>query len=167
MSSLSASGEIDAVQHHERLIEMTPRSDVFWLRIASAVTMAFGLLFAVAAVPGLSGPAAFFLDLLFWPMDGVQSVAHSETRLLAAIGGGITAGWGYLMWLVATHVLPVNTELAKRLLIPPLMTWFVIDSTFSILAGAPLNAGANVFFLLLFVIPLYLSGRSSPTEEMV
>jgi hypothetical protein len=144
---------------------MTPRSDVFWLRFASAFTMAFGFLFAVAAVPGLSGPAAFFLDVLFRPMDGAQTANHSETRLLAAIGGGITVGWGYLMWLVSTHVLPTNPELARRLLMPPLMTWFITDSAFSILSGAPLNAAANVVFLLLFLVPLYRSGRSTPMQE--
>ena len=63
-------------------------------------------------------------------------------------------GWGLLMWLVVTRVYAANPELARQLLMPPLVTWFCVDSTFSVLSGAPLNVAGNVLFLLLFLLPL-------------
>jgi hypothetical protein len=128
---------------------------IVWLKTASAVLMiGLGLMFAIAAWPPASGPVTLLVDLLFWPIDGTQSVAAPETRIILAIGGGITAGWGVLVWQVATHLMPSNPAVASHILIRSLLSWFVIDSTCSWLAGAPINIPANAGFLALFMWPL-------------
>jgi hypothetical protein len=65
------------------------------------------------------------------------------------------AGWGVLLWMLSTHLFPIDQALAAKLIIASIITWFVIDSTGSILAGAPLNAAFNVSFLLIFCVPLW------------
>ncbi len=65
------------------------------------------------------------------------------------------AGWGVLLWMLSTHLFPSDQALAAKLIIASIVTWFVIDSTGSILAGAPLNAAFNVSFLLIFCVPLW------------
>ena len=134
---------------------------IVWLKTASAILMiGFGLMFAIAAYPPTSGVAGLFVDLLFWPLDGAQSLAAPETRIILAIGGGITAGWGVLVWQVATHLMPSNPAMARHILIRSLLTWFVIDSTCSWLAGAPVNIPANAGFLLMFIWPLLRMART-------
>ena len=88
---------------------------IIWLKAASAVLMiGLGLMFAIAAWPPASGLVTIMVDLLFWPIDGTQSVAAPETRIILAIGGGITAGWGVLVWQVATHLMQSNPAMARR-----------------------------------------------------
>ena len=46
-----------------------PRQAIqFCLKSAAVLLMIFGLMGAMAAVPALSGPTNFFLDLAFWPL---------------------------------------------------------------------------------------------------
>jgi len=125
-----------------------------WLKAAAAITIGFGLMVGLAAVPATAGVTLFFTDLIFWPIDSAQTLAAPETRLLCAIVGGIMAGWGLMLWLVVTRLYPREPALARLLILTSIGAWFVIDSTGSLLAGAPLNALFNVVFLLIFVIPL-------------
>ena len=135
---------------------------IVWLKSVSAVLMiGFGIMFAAAAYLPLSWPVDVLIDLLFWPIDGAQAVAAPETRIILAIGGGITAGWGVLVWQVASHLMPSNPALARTILLRSLLTWFVIDSTCSWLAGAPINILANTVFLAMFLWPLQLMERRS------
>lgn len=134
---------------------------IVWLKAASAILMiGFGLMFAVAAFPPASGLTTLLVDLLFWPLDGAQSLAAPETRIILAIGGGITAGWGVLVWHIATHLMPSDPAMARTILLRSLLTWFVIDSICSWLAGAPLNIPANAAFLLMFLWPLLRMERA-------
>lgn len=136
---------------------------IVWLKAASAVLMiGLGLMFAIAAYPPTSGLVTIMVDLLFWPIDGAQTAAAPETRIILAIGGGITAGWGVLVWQIATHLMPSNPAMARHILMRSLLTWFVIDSTCSWLAGAPINIPANAGFLLVFLWPLWRMERYSP-----
>jgi hypothetical protein len=126
-----------------------------WLKFGSALTILFGLLVAAAATPLGAGPAQFLADLIFFPIDGAQRLAAPETRLISAIGGGVMAGWGVLLWMISTNLFPSDSALAAKLITSSLVTWFVIDGAGSIVAGAPLNAVFNVSFLLIFCIPLW------------
>ncbi len=64
-----------------------------------------------------------------------------------------------LVWLVAGKVLPDNPALGREILVKSLMSWFAVDSTCSILAGAPVNVAANLVFLLAFLYPLWRMER--------
>lgn len=133
---------------------MPVETTIKWLKAASGLVIGFGVLVGLGALPAASALVQFSADLIFWPIDGAQDVTAPETRLLAGIGGGIMAGWGVLMWLIATRLYAREPELSRSLLLTSIGTWFVMDSLGSIAAGAPLNAVFNVGFLLLFLIPL-------------
>ena len=45
--------------------------------------------------------------------------------------------------------------LAKRVILTSIIAWFVVDSSGSVLSGAPLNAVFNLSFLAIFCIPLW------------
>ncbi|MGI9409275.1 MAG: hypothetical protein ACR2OV_04330, partial [Hyphomicrobiaceae bacterium] len=112
------------------------------------------------------GIARFLLDLVIWPVDGVQAISGPEMRLLSAVSGGVMVGWGILLWLVATRLYPKDPVLARTLILASIGTWFLIDSLASIVAGAPLNALLNVSFLVLFSWPLMRTpGRLQPSNH--
>jgi hypothetical protein len=143
---------------------MPVSTDIVWLKAASAILMiGFGLMFAFAAFPPAALPSLLFVDALFWPLDGMQTLAAPETRLVLAIGGGITAGWGMLVWQVATHLMPSDPAMARTILLRSLLTWFVVDSTCSWLADAPQNIPANLLFLAAFLLPLIRMQRQGAT----
>lgn len=133
---------------------MSMQSRTRLLKTAAAVTMFFGFLIGAAALPALNLPTAVMLDMVFPPMDGAEVMTASATRLLAAIAGGVLAGWGLMAWIVASEVLPTNPALARRLVLPSIGLWFVIDSSMSVAAGAPLNALLNTGFLIAFALPV-------------
>jgi hypothetical protein len=138
-----------------REIEMHRKSQRTWLRIGAGMVIASGLLVAPAAHPATGGPAVLLADLLFWPLDGAQTGAAGEARLLAAIGGGVMVGWGWALWLLAGEGMDRAPDLARRIILGSVGLWFVVDSTGSIAAGAPLNVVGNLAFLVVLVLPLW------------
>lgn len=127
---------------------------IAWLKIASIIVIGFGILIALAALPATAGVTVFLADIIVWPFDGAQSFAAQETRLMSAIGGGVMAGWGALLWLVSAHGFQADPAFARKAILTSVITWFLADSTASVLAGAPLNALFNVPFLLAFTMPI-------------
>ncbi|MEM1174960.1 MAG: excinuclease ABC subunit A [Pseudomonadota bacterium] len=127
---------------------------IAWLKAGSAITLLTGLLIAAAAIPALSGPTLWFFDLVIFPLDGAQSLAGTEQRLLCAITGGLLGGLAVLMWLVTTEVFAAHPALGRSLILKSIVTWFVIDSSMSIAAGAPWNVVGNIGFLLIFTLPV-------------
>ena len=138
---------------------MTQQTTILWLRTGSGLMIFFGLLIAIATIPATAAPVEFLADLIFFPLDGAQDIGAPETRLMSAISGGLLIGWGLMLWMLATRLYPAEPALAKQLILPSIIAWFIVDSTGSILSGALLNALLNVSFLLIFCVPLRRAGR--------
>lgn len=130
---------------------------IMLLKVASGIVIGFGVIAVLAALPSTSGVMRFLADLIFWPVDGAQTVSADETRLLSAISGGLMVGWGLLLWLLAARLFPNDPDLGRRLILPSISAWFVVDSLGSIAAGAPINALFNIAFLPMFFVPLLWS----------
>ena len=128
---------------------------IAWLKTGSAVTIGFGVLIAAAAVPALQAPTAFLLDMVFLPLDGAPSTGGEATRLLSAISGGVLVGWGLMMWLLATTLYAREPAICRKIILTSIISWFVVDSSMSLAAGALLNAFFNVGFLLVFAVPVW------------
>jgi hypothetical protein len=129
---------------------------ILWIKcVSGSAIIGLGFLFALGAYPPTAGFANLFVDVLKWPLDGAQSVSSQEARIIAAIGGGITVGWGVMIWQIAGRVLPADPALGRQLLTGSVLSWFVVDSTASWLAGAPLNVALNTVLLLLILAPLW------------
>jgi len=138
---------------------MTHEKRRLWLRAGSALVIASGALIGLGAHPATAELARLIADLLFWPLDGVQTGNAEETRLLAAIGGGVMIGWGLMLWQLAGEGMNRAPELSRRLIILSVLGWFLTDSAGSLAAGAPLNVLGNLVFLALFLVPLRTAPR--------
>jgi len=130
------------------------------LRIAALVTGGVGLLM----VSALFGPTAalldHFVDLAAWPFDGAQTVDTDAARLLAAISGGVLAGWATTIWLLVERVYARDPAIGKTVILPGLAVWFVVDGVGSWIAGAAFNIVLNTAFLLMFAVPILFDRAS-------
>jgi hypothetical protein len=124
------------------------------LRFAAGVTVATGLAMALSAVPALNMAMRLLADVLIWPVDGAETLLAPETRLGFAISGGVLVGWGLTIWHLAGEPFARAPEALRRIIRTSMLSWFVVDSTGSVAAGAALNVLANLVFLALFLIPL-------------
>ncbi len=144
---------------------METHATVFWLKVASVIVIGSGIIIAMAAFPATAEPTRLFIDLIFWPIDGVESLNAHESRILCAVGGGIITGLGVMFWLVSTRLYPKDPELARTLVLASSVSWFLVDSTASVAAGAPLNAILNIPFLLLLVAPIWKASRPAASRR--
>jgi hypothetical protein len=133
---------------------MTAFATEKWLKIAAIIVIAFGPVISLAAHPATAGLNGLFVDLAFWPFDSSPAMDAQATRLMSAIGGGLTMGWGVMLYLVASRLYAKEPELARSIILSSIVTWFVVDSVGSVLAGAAFNVVINLVFLLMFVVPL-------------
>jgi hypothetical protein len=131
------------------------KTRIAWLKTGSAITIGFGVIIAAAAIPSLQAPTGLLLDLVYLPLDGAPSAGGSAARLLSAISGGVLVGWGLMMWLLATTLYAKEPQLCRRIMLTSIISWFVVDSSMSIAAGAILNAFFNIGFLLVFALPVW------------
>jgi len=113
-----------------------------------------GLVFASLAFASIDGPALILLDALKWPVDGDPGALGVDARLLAAIGGGVLAGFGAMTALVVSPGLERGDAGVRNGAVASILVWFLVDSAGSVAAGAPSNAAFNVPFLLIYLAPL-------------
>ncbi len=131
------------------------------LRLAAGAVMIFGLAIALGAHPASGGLTHLLADLILWPMDGAETGAAHEARLLYAIAGGVMAGWGWALWLLAGEGIARAPDLSRRVIRDSVVVWFAVDCAGSLAAGAPLNLAGNLIFLLLFLVPLHRAQRAA------
>lgn len=128
-----------------------------WLRGAGLITELFGIVAALAAlVPGAWDPV---VELLYVPPADVSLDRYG--RLLAGMVGGLMAGWGAIMVMLARSMDELTPASVARALAVGAGTWFCLDGLASIVNGAYLNLLANTAFLAVLVLPSLAILRSS------
>jgi hypothetical protein len=138
---------------------MTPAFHRFWLKITAVIVGSFGPVFTLGALVATAAPARLTLDLLGWRLDRPSSFEPANIRLLSAVTGGFLLGWGVMIWCLSEWLHPVAPEATRRTVLVSLVSWFVLDSTGSIVSGHSSNAAFNVVVLLLAVGPLWRPAR--------
>ena len=133
----------------------------FWLFITAFIVGSFGPVFSLATMAAGDEPARWTLDLLAWPIDGMQRYSEGGMRFLSALTGGFLFGWGVLILCLRQWVYDVAPEPTRRAVVAGLLAWCVLDSAGSIAAGVPSNAAFNVLVLVLAVGPLWRPAVSS------
>ena len=59
-------------------------------------------------------------------------------------GGGVMVGWGVMMWILVTRLMPREPALARLILIEGTLAWFVVDCLGSFASGGYLNIPLNI-----------------------
>ena len=138
---------------------MSQKFHKFWLIISAFAIWSFGPVFALGSMESTSELARWTLDLLSWPLDGVQTYIEPTTRFLSALTGGFLFGWGIMVLCLRAWVYDIAPEGVRRSVLTGALAWFVLDSTGSIASGNPSNALFNVVVLLLVVGPMWVPAK--------
>lgn len=134
---------------------MTQKFHKFWLKITAIVIGCFGPVFFLGTMYPSSGFAAWSLDLLSYPIDGIQNYEADTTRFLSALTGGFLLGWGVCIWCLQKWAYDLAPEAIRKSVLAGTLAWFILDSAGSVTSGNASNAFFNVFVLLLAVGPLW------------
>ena len=124
------------------------------LKTAALITIGFGLVFALGSHSVADGIVRLLGDTIFLRSPGTTSELADVHHLTDAILGGVMAGWGVMIWMLADRVLPLAPAETKRILVVSMLVWFSIDTAGSIASGGWMNAVLNVGFLAMFVVPV-------------
>ncbi len=139
---------------------MSHKFHKFWLIISAVVIGSFGPVFTLGSMLPTSEFARWTLDLLSWPVDGMQTYTDPTTRFLSALTGGFLFGWGVMVWCLQQWVYDAAPEGVRRALLTGTLAWFLLDSAGSIASGNPSNAFFNIIVLLLIVGPMWQPARA-------
>lgn len=135
---------------------MSPQNASQILKIVGFVSIGFALAIAGAAWPPASGVFNFLYDMVDWPLDGAVTVVTTQTRLLAAISGGVFASWSVMLILIVAPAVARGDDDIRRAALIAIVVWFVIDSAGSLAAGFATNAAFNTVYLLTLLAPLMM-----------
>jgi len=134
----------------------------FWLKVTAIVVGSFGPIFFLGTMMSTSEPARLTLDIISWPLDGLQTYASPDTRFLSALTGGFLLGWGMTIWFLSSWVYDLAPEAVRKTVLVGILCWFVLDCLGSITSGNSSNVFFNTLVLLLAVGPLW---RPAKTQQ--
>ncbi len=126
-----------------------------YLKFTAVVVGSFGPVFFLGTMLATSEAARWSLDLLSWPLDGLQTYDSPTTRFLSALTGGFLFGWGVCIWCLQKWVYPLAPEGVRKAVLSGLLAWCFFDSAGSIASGNALNVLFNLVVLLVAVGPLW------------
>ncbi len=127
----------------------------FCLKITAVVVGSFGPVFFLGTMVDFSQPAEWTLDVLSWPVDGMQDYKAPTTRFLSALTGGFLLGWGVMIWCLSIWVYDKAPAFVRKSVLVSLLFWFLLDSAGSIASGNASNFFFNIIVLVLAVGPLW------------
>lgn len=118
---------------------------------------AFGLVLAGGGVEATSGPVRFILSML---QGGGQISFDPPLRFSLAVLGAVSVGWAVTLFLMIRAAIDLK-EAGRPLwnaITAGMVSWFVIDSTLSVVTGFGLNVVPNVVLAGTYLIGLMGSG---------
>jgi tetrahydromethanopterin S-methyltransferase subunit D len=130
-----------------------------YLKITAFVIGSFGPIFFLGAMPQTAEPARWTLDLLSYPLDGIQNYDAPTIHFLSALTGGFLLGWGVCVWCLQKWVYDAAPEGVRKSVLAGLLAWFLLDSSGSIASGNPSNVIFNCMVLLLAAGPLWMPAK--------
>ena len=133
---------------------MTHDKRIKSLKITIIASGGFALFMFASLFTPLREVMSFFLDLVHMPLDGAQSLSRDTEEVLTAISAGIFFGFCVLLWQVTTEVYVRDPLLGRRMILTSVLSWYVIDTTGSLIVGAWMNAILNTVFLAALITPV-------------
>lgn len=145
------------------MIRNISRLHKLWIKVAAFVVFSFAPFLFLASI-GYTQGARFCFDVLSWPLDGNFTFSSPDLKLVCAIFAGILLGWAVTLWFISEWVYDIAPEPTRKAILVGLISWFVLDSTGSIMSGHGSNAIFNIFFFALASGPLWLKEKNRKKE---
>lgn len=128
-----------------------------WMLVWCWGVLLFGVVLALAAVPGANGAMGFILATM--GSDPALASLMDQPAMQFAVGlqGALTIGWALTVLGVVRFGGGGNAQLWLSVTIA-VLAWSVIDSVISIMTGFALNAVSNTLLTAGYLVPVLCSG---------
>jgi uncharacterized BrkB/YihY/UPF0761 family membrane protein len=131
-----------------------------WLVALSAVIVLLGLMIAFLYGTALFKPLDDQITAAFWDhRSEITGAMRDYQRWTIGLLGAVMASWGVLMAFIALYPFKRKEKWAWDCLAAALVTWFVVDESFSLYYGVYANAVGNLILLLGLALPLAFTRR--------
>lgn len=162
--TISAASSVDTVA--------PPALAVRLLRAGTLGVAVFSAAMVVTDVPNRFFARLLLGDSTSWATAGATG---DYVGFVLAVAGALTIGWMVLLWWVVSGPVAHGSAGAWAAVVLSVATWFVVDSTASVLRGFPANAAVNVAIVVVCFVPglwlarprtrgLYRGGRATQTS---
>ena len=132
------------------------------LRASAWIVIGFALFTVFGAIPGTG---VFLNPILNLILPDADHLGSAFGPLAMAVIGGIAFGWGATLLMLAGEPAKTHPELIRGIAIRGFLAWFVLDSTFSVVSGVPLNVVGNIIFLIAVLWPLKAGLQSATLDR--
>lgn len=133
-------------------------SNRFWRRWVVAASIVFAVQSVAWILIGSFDPFGIYDGLLASALlteSDLPSDARKIYQFMLVLLGATSAGFFVLFAFVARHAVQHCEAWARKAMIAALLTWFILDSGFSLAVGAAFNVFlVNIPCLLILGIPL-------------
>lgn len=130
-----------------------------WLFVCAVGIVAFGLLMAFFNPMPLFALFNRQIDPVFWGASQPPESFLAFRNWVYRVWGATIAGWGVMVAFLVHVPFRRRERWAWGALTAGLLTWYVLDTAFSLAAGVLFNALFNTLLALLFAPPLALTYR--------
>ena len=125
-----------------------------WLTAICVLLCAIGLFMALAIVPPFTVLNRLVLDIVFWPPNGDPAALDTTARFLLALSGAMLIGWSVTLYGLFRFPGTLGPSGVRRIVLPALTAWFIVDMTGSWWTGATLNLAVNVALYAAIAVPV-------------
>lgn len=139
----------------------------FWTNCLLLVTVGV-MVFGASLFLSPSLARAGFSTLLFanpTQLNQFDPAALRYIDLLHGVLGAVMFGWGAALTLLVKRAFARGERWAWRIVTFSVLAWFIPDTFISVSSGFWQNAVLNVFFLLLFAVPLLATYRAFHADD--
>lgn len=124
-----------------------------WLVAVSVGVVIFGSILVFFPAITLQG----FSLLVYGNADQLglnTAAAVTYIKLVHAVLGAVMVGWGAALLYILLCTFRENLAIGWKTVTGSVLSWFIPDTTYSLISGFWQNAVLNIVFLFLFAIPL-------------
>lgn len=100
------------------------------------------------------------IDPLFWHDEPISNATLNFKSFMWSYVGMLTALWGIGLYFVSKYGLMKREAWAWYSIFLSIVSWFILDTWFSISAKVYFNVVLNFLFLTAFTIPLFMTRQS-------
>lgn len=125
------------------------------MQLVGTIVGGYALLWALAPYDAINWPARFILSLSSGSLNELAEPLTTHVKWLSAIGAGLLVAVAIFCYgIIAPAILKKDFNTLKFFKIA-MITWYLIDSLGSLVAGVELNVLFNTIFLLIILLPIW------------
>ncbi len=138
-----------------------------WLQAAAAVMLALSAILLLAPSLGLAIFSSVYFFQPEFPVRLPQAV-DAYVRFMHGVLGAVMLGWMVAIIALARGPFVAGQRHAWNTMAASVGSWFVVDTSFSVLHGVWGNVALNLATALMFAVPLGASRRhfASTSQEL-